>query len=263
VKNDGLEAMLTTQILSRRSFGWDVTLSSASNRNKLVTLGTDATGQPIPPVVGATTRQQPGYPLNGWWQQKILSYSDANHDGIITANEIVVADSATFIGYSIPKIEATLTNGFDLFNHVLRVNALFDYKGGYKQLNGTDRIRCQSRNNCRELSDITAPFWMQARSVALRDHPSHTQVGFMEDASFVRFRELGLTYSLPSRLASHYLDSKSATFTFAARNLHKWTKYTGLDPEDNADAGSTANVASDFQTIPPPTYFIFRLNLGF
>ena len=54
-----------------------------------------------------------------------------------------------------------------------------------------------------------------------------------------------------------------ATATFAVRNLHKWTSYTGIDPEANADAGSTANVASDFQTIPPPTYFIFRLNLAF
>jgi hypothetical protein len=68
---------------------------------------------------------------------------------------------------------------------------------------------------------------------------------------------------VPTRLASRYLASKSATFTFAARNLHKWTKYTGIDPEDNADAGNTFNVASDFQTVPPPTYFILRLNLGF
>ena len=104
---------------------------------------------------------------------------------------------------------------------------------------------------------------MQARNVALRDDPSHTQVGFMEDASFVRFRELSLSYTLPERLSSRYLASKGATATFAVRNLHKWTSYTGIDPEANADAGSTANVASDFQTIPPPTYFIFRLNLAF
>ena len=263
VKNDGLEAMINAQLLSRRALGWDVTLSSSSNRNKLVSLGLDATGKPIPPVIGATIRQQPGYPLNGWWQQRILSWNDANNDGIITANEIRVADSPDFIAYSIPKIEASLTNGFDLLNRSLRVQALFDYKGGYKQLNGTDRIRCQSRNNCRELSDKSAPFWRQARNVALRDDPSHTQVGFMEDASFVRFRELSLSYTLPERLSARYLASKGATATFAVRNLHKWTNYTGIDPEANADAGSTANVASDFQTIPPPTYFIFRLNLAF
>ncbi|HKW08746.1 MAG TPA: hypothetical protein VJO33_00115, partial [Gemmatimonadaceae bacterium] len=65
------------------------------------------------------------------------------------------------------------------------------------------------------------------------------------------------------RWTSRYLAARSTTATFAVRNLHKWTKYTGIDPEDNADAGNTSNIASDFQTIPPPTYFIFRLNVGF
>ena len=36
-----------------------------------------------------------------------------------------------------------------------------------------------------------------------------------------------------------------------------------MDPENNSDVGSTSSVASDFQTMPPPTYFALRLNLGF
>jgi hypothetical protein len=57
--------------------------------------------------------------------------------------------------------------------------------------------------------------------------------------------------------------ARSANLTFSVRNLHVWTDYTGIDPESNADAGSTANLPSDFQTVPPPTYFVFRLNFGF
>jgi hypothetical protein len=54
------------------------------------------------------------------------------------------------------------------------------------------------------------------------------------------------------------------SLNFAARNLHLWTDYRGLDPEIDFQAGASANGApSEFQTIGTPTVFVFRLNLGF
>ena len=50
---------------------------------------------------------------------------------------------------------------------------------------------------------------------------------------------------------------------FSARNLHKWTKYSGIDPESDSDAGSTISTQTDFQAAPPPSYFIFRFNVTF
>ncbi|HEY2065230.1 MAG TPA: SusC/RagA family TonB-linked outer membrane protein [Gemmatimonadaceae bacterium] len=262
VKNAGLEALVQAQVVERARFGWDISLNGSTNANKLVSLGTDATGKPIPPVVGSTIREMPGYPLFGYWQRP-YTYNDANGDGIITLNEIHVADSAVFVGYSTPRYQVSLANGFDLLAKALRINALFDYKGGNKLLNGTERIRCSSRNNCRGASDPSAPLWQQAAAVAVREDPSHTYYGYMEDASFVRFRELSLTYSLPQSVTAHLSTTKSASLTLAARNLHVWTNYTGLDPESNSDVGTTSSVPSDFQAMPTPTYFMLRLNLGF
>ena len=54
--------------------------------------------------------------------------------------------------------------------------------------------------------------------------------------------------------------SHTASLTFAARNLHVWTNYTGVDPESSY---GSLDVPNDFQTAPPPTYFTLRLNLGF
>jgi TonB-linked SusC/RagA family outer membrane protein len=262
VKNAGFEALIQTQIVDRESFGWDISVNGSTNSNKLVTLGTDATGKPIPPIVGTTIRDTPGYPLFGYWQRP-YTYSDANHDGIITLNELHVADSSVFIGASTPRYEISVANGFDLFSKVVRVSALFDYKGGNKLLNGTERIRCSSRNNCRGASDSTASLAQQAAAVAVRESPSHTYYGYMEDASFVRLRELSVTYTLPHSVLLHMSGARSASLTFAARNLHVWTKYTGLDPESNSDAGSTSTVPSDFQAMPPPSYFMLRLSVDF
>jgi hypothetical protein len=166
VKNAGFEGLLSAQLLDLRNVSWDMTLSGSSNANKLLSLGVDASGRPLPPQVGATTRNQPGYPLFGYWQRRYTFADTAKADGIISANEIDVADSATFIAYSAPRFETSLSTGVDLFNRKLRINALFDHKGGFSLLNGTERIRCQSRNNCFGTYSKDAPLSIQARAVA-------------------------------------------------------------------------------------------------
>lgn len=263
VQNTGFETTVNALLVDSPKFGWDATLSYSANGNKLVSLGTDAQGRPLPSQVGTTFRNQPGYPLFGYWQRKIRSYADKNGDGIITLDEITVDDSNTFVGYSIPRYEATLNNGFDLLNKRLRLSFLFDYKGGYSLLNGTERIRCTGRNNCAGAYNKDASLFEQARAVAVREHPSRTQAGYMEDVSFVRLRELSVRYQLPASLLSRSRFAKDASLSFSMRNVRKWTKYTGIDPEANSDAGTTANLPSDFQALGPPTYYILRLNLGF
>ena len=254
VKNAGIEGLINAQLVDSRRFAWDATFSASSNANKLVDLG------PVPPIVGTLIQERAGYPLFGWWSRPITGYSDANGDGILSVNEVTVGDTAVYLGYSAPRYEMSLNNGFDVFNRTLRISTLFDYKGGYLGDNDTDRIRCQNRLNCREEADASALFAHQARVVALRDNAARTQAGFIEDGAFVRFRELSVTYAAPRDLAKRVFRSESASLTFAARNLHVWTKYSGVDPE--ASYGS-ANVPNDFQTAPPPTYFTLRLNLGF
>ena len=262
VKNAGLEGLLSAQILDRRSFSWDMTLSGSTNANKLLTLGVDAQGRPLPPQVGTTTRNQPGYPLFGYWQRR-YTFQDKNTDGMITLNELTLDDSSTFIAYSAPRFETALQTGVDLFQHKLRVTGTFDHKGGYSLLNGTERIRCQSRNNCFGTYSKDAPLWMQARAVAVRESPGNTQFGFMENGTFTRFRELTATWTLPQAIVSKVGTAHDASLTFSARNLHKWTKYTGIDPESDSDAGSTISTQTDFQAAPPPSYFILRLNITF
>ncbi len=256
VRNTGFEGLISTQLVDRKSVGWDVTLNGSTTSNKVLSLGAG-----VPPIIlGFLNQDRKGYPANGYWQRPILSYTDANHDGFITANELVVGDSFVYRGSSVPKHEAVLTNGFDFFNKRIRVQGLFDYKGGYLLDNDTERIRCSTRLNCRGLQDPTASLKEQARTVAVRDHASHTQDGYLEDASFVRFRELSVTLTASERIA-RLVRATSASLTLSGRNLHVWTKYTGIDPESNFT--TEADIPSDFQTAPPPSYFVIRLNLGF
>lgn len=255
VRNKGWEALVRAEIVSRTSLGWDVTFTGSANDNKLVSLGG------VPPITSATLHQKEGFPLNGWWSRRLISYEDANNDGIIAVSEIVVSDTAEFHGYSAPRREVTIVNGFEFWQRRLRVSGMLDYKGGHLVYNNTERIRCASRFNCSGLINPQASLFEQARTVMVREHPSRSVAGFFEKGDFWRFRELAVSLVVPDTWVGRFLNGRNATATLAARNLGVfWTKYTGVDPEA---FGSTANAPSSFQAFAPPTYFSFRLNLGF
>ncbi len=260
VRNSGFEALVTAQLISTRSFGFDLLLNASRNNNKLVSLG----GQP---TIGVTQQQRQGYPLYGWWSRQLTGFEDKNGNGIIEYNansslsEISVTDTSVFIGNSLPRTEMSLTSGLDLFNKSVRVTALVDYKGGYKVYNNTERIRCASRFNCSALVNPDASFADQARVVMVREHPSRSVAGFFEDGDFLRFRELALSYYVPDSFARRVLRGRSLVATASVRNVGMiWTKYTGVDPEA---FGTTGDSPSSFQAFGPPTYFALRFTFGF
>jgi TonB-linked SusC/RagA family outer membrane protein len=267
VKNAGLETVLNGQIIDRARLGWDVTLSYSHNSNKLVTLGTDPTGKPIPPIINTTTRQIESYPINGYWARP-YTWTDANGDGIITPDEVTVAstggpqnDGYQFAGYSQPRDEVTLQNGFDLLRRVVRVSALFDYKGGSSLFNNEEGFLCPQTTSCPETSTLHPELWRAARAVAVRDKGAlNTSWGYMEPLQFWRFRELSVTYTLSDRLASKITKGRGASLTFGARNLHVWTKWTATDPEQNYSQNDTQ---ATLLTAGPPRYYTVRLTLRY
>jgi hypothetical protein len=270
VTNTGFEALVTGQIVDLPSFGFDLSVTYSANNNELKKMGVDQAGQPLPPIINTTWRAQPGYPLFGFWAQPILGWQDKDGNGILTynadptLNEVFIGKDTIFRGYSTPRYTATIVPGFDLLNRKLRLQSLFDYKGGNLYYNNTERIRCASRNNCNGLMNPNASFQEQAMAVAHLVSPSTTLDGFFQPGAFVRWREMSATYSLPSQFAAKYMRADRASVNFAARNLHVWTKYRGLDPEvDRLSGGSNNAPPEEFQTMGIPTYFVLRLNLGF
>ncbi|MEN9507925.1 MAG: hypothetical protein RLZZ621_488, partial [Gemmatimonadota bacterium] len=260
VRNRGIEALISAQLIQRQRFGLDVQLNLSHNDNLLQSLG----GQP---TIGTTQQQRAGYPLYGWWSRQLTGYEDKNGNGIIEYNasaalsEITVTDTNVFIGYSTPRTEAAFTTGVDLFNKSLRLSAMVDYKGGMKVYNNSERIRCASRLNCQAIADKNAPLFEQARAVMVREHPSRSVAGYFEDGDFIRFRELNATYKIPDELAGRLFRGRNLTATASVRNLGiLWTKFTGVDPEA---FGTTGDAPSSFQAFGPPTFFALRLSFGF
>lgn len=79
--------------------------------------------------------------------------------------------------------------------------------------------------------------------VALYSAASPVDV-FVEDASFVKLRELSLRYRLPTGLARvvNRLGGESMSVSLIGRNLLTFTRYKGYDPE----VGSVLNRLDSF-----------------
>lgn len=262
VKNAGWEASVGGQILERRQLGLDFHVSTSLNANKVVTLGA------IPPTLGTTNWVVAGYPIRGLFARPITGWQDKNGDGILTysadptKNEVFVGPDTIFRGYAEPRYLTSLTGGIDLFNKRLRIQNLFDWRGGNLWYNNTERIRCVSRNNCNGLMNPNASFAEQAMVVATLYDPSKTLDGFLQPGAFVKWREMSAALTLPTTIAAK-LRAQTASLVFTARNLATWTKYRGSDPESDFLTGEGGDAPSEFQTFAQPSYFVLRLNLGF
>jgi len=262
IKNAGLEVTLGGQLVDNRALGIDFHLATSLNANKVVSLGNTAT------QVGTTNWVAAGYPIRGLFARPIEWYKDRNGDGILTYNadsaltEVYVGKDTIFRGYAEPRYMTSFTSGVELFHRLLRIQNLFDWRGGNKWYNNNERIRCVSRQNCNGLNNPAASFAEQAMVVADLNDPSHTLDGYLQPGAFVKWREISATLTLPSALASR-IRAQSANVSFSARNLHTWTHYRGIDPEGDFAAGNGGDSPSEFESFAAPSYFILRLNLGF
>jgi len=270
--NWGHEATLNAQLYSTSRLGVDVTLTGSHNSNKWlnVGLGNDASGNPIIIGAGQQTQQRPGYPLNAQFYRKYW-YNDDNGDGILDQSEVHVsggnADTAlAFRGYNFPRDLFSVQTGLDLLDKKLRVNASFDYKGGGNSVDGANNFQCNTGPfACRETQDKTAPLWMQARAVAKTYGTNGIKAGasgYYQPNQFWKFRELSAVVFLPKMVTSRIFAEQGSTLVLSARNLAKWTSFSGIDPEANYGVNASEN-QNEFQTAAAPTYYTLRLNLKF
>lgn len=260
-ENQGVEVGITAAKDLTSSISVDGALSFSRNVNKLLQLGS-VNGKPIPTIINGEQRDSVGFPLFGFWDRAITGFKDLNGDGIIEPNEVTVTPTAVYLGSSIPKTNITLNAGVNFAHNRLRLGGQFDYRGDYKVYNLTERFRCAGAGfNCAGINNPKDNLFDQARAVAATTAAlGSTQAGYIEDGTFLKLRELSLTYYAPDRWAQ-YIGAQHMQFALTGRNLLKWTNYTGLDPE--VDGNGQSDLVDDFLTAPPVRTIALRVTVNF
>ena len=85
---------------------------------------------------------------------------------------------------------------------------------------------------------------------------------FVEDASYVRLKNVALSYRLPQQTVEKLMMDEFKVFV-AGTNLLTFTNYSGADPEVNSIDGSTVSQGLDFFTFPQVRTVSLGINATF
>jgi len=275
--NKGFEFVLNTDNLVGQ-FKWKTSLNASTNNNKI----TDLQGQVIEGGLANMSRAVEGQPLGTFFTVEYAGVDPKNGDALFYKNtknadgsidrsttNIYSQAQRTVVGSPLPKWVAGVTNtfsykGFELsvfFNGVFGNKLNFYGVGRFSSANG----RFEDNQTVNQLAAWTPKntntIVPQAR--LFFNNGAQASSRFIEDGSYVRLRNVTFAYNLPKSLISKIKLSNVRLYV-TGQNLLTFTKYSGWDPEVNADDVVT-NIALgyDFYTSPQAKTFMGGLNISF
>jgi TonB-linked SusC/RagA family outer membrane protein len=268
VSNHGVELAATVEALRRESLTWEITATLSTNADRIDDLGG------LSPIPAPGQNNIVGYPIGGYFAKRVVS---ADRDPTTHLATNVLCDGGpgqapvpcataplVFIGTPTPKATGAIGNTVTLFQR-LRLYALVDFKRGHRLFNGVEQLRCDGAIGV-GLCDANyhperySPLYLAELSAT--DNAAGLNDVFIQDASFVKLREVSASYTLPENWLRRAGISR-AVITLAARELHTWTRYRGVDPEVNAVNSATSATALDQGLIPPLSQAVATINLTF
>ena len=182
-------------------------------------------------------------------------------DGKITNDDVYVFGAMTAPASGALNLQARWKNfdmtanfNFVLGGHIMNQPALTNLYGSKDNRFGANRMAfvkdCFSpyRWTNGELEFVNDPAELKKLNANAKYWSPTSMVGllvdkYLEDASFLRLRNLSIGYSLPANVARK-IAMKSARIYVTATNLFTLTKYTGLNPEVSFGSSTTPGVDS-------------------
>lgn len=287
VSNKGWEFTLSSKNFTG-AFRWNTDFNISFDKNKVLALGPK--GDPIivtspsfSPQTHITQIGQPlasfyGYDAIGVYRDQAdlnasphvagakpgdLKFRDVNGDGIISSLD------QTTIGTNHPEYTFGMTNTFSYKDFELSV--LVDGAQNFQVLNGARRnIGLVSGSYSRR--DVLGR-WQSptnpgdGRTPRANTAPTGGNVSFVstlliEDASFVRIRNINLRYHFPKSIIGRSPLQNASVF-FSVQNAFTFTKYKGYNPEQSLNGASSLTPGVDFNGYPIARVMTFGVNVTF
>ncbi|GAA4435918.1 TonB-dependent receptor [Ravibacter arvi] len=259
VVNKGIEFSVSSDNLTGElKWSTDFNITRNLNNVKMLAKGDTLYRGYTASGVGATNAILAGQPLGTFWGLKFLGvdpatgnalYEDINGDGKISSEDGQV------IGNAQPDFYGGLTNrisykGFDL-------SILLHFMYGNKVLNLTKQSLLNAGEDIETNQEIAAlRRWRKEGDVT--DVPryelgntynNYQSSRFVEDASFLRLKNVVVGYTLPARWVQRVWLQNARVFV-TGTNLWTLKRYSGVDPEVSTLDGSTSAQGIDLYTLP-------------
>lgn len=271
LENRGVEILLSGAPVKTKDFEWNLTAIWNHNRNKALDIGQSlilystnsgapvaiANGQPIgffygtffaKDANGNEIKNANGIPLTELGTQNgAMNYTpgrDAN--GLPTGSSLQKK-----IGDPNPDWTGTLTNDFrykrwNLHTQLDAVQGGSVFNADFRTRQGVDNGKVAEQEDRGQL-----PRGYIAGVYAIQEWR-------IDDGSFVKLRELSLSYNI-----GKVKGIRDLTVSVGGRNLYSWDHYKGYDPEVNAAGQSTILRGIDFGTVPAPRTYNVAIRAKF
>ncbi|SMO38569.1 SusC/RagA family TonB-linked outer membrane protein [Solitalea koreensis] len=248
LRNQGVELGLTFIPFEKTNFKWNFHTGFWLNRSKMLELD-------IPPFnVGGFSNTLGSFRIEqGKSPTQIVGLDDTNGDG--------VSDGVFVLGNSEPRFQMNFANEFVIYKNVTLSFLLhWKYKGDninlsqfLNDLGGTshDYDRDDDGNGVNNATQ-------RINSVGV------TSRIFVQDASYVRLRDIGLYYTFPSSMMKDTFKGvvSSIKLGLSATNLFTITPYDSYDPEvSNFGTGFSSNV--EVTPYPSAKRMFFHISVDF
>jgi TonB-linked SusC/RagA family outer membrane protein len=229
LRNRGVEAALTLSPIRSTDVNWIFRTTFFANRSKITRLDV------------------PAFETGGF--RTSLGVFRIEQDSSATQ----IFGSEGKVGDANPDFQMSFSSDIDVKRFTF--GFLFDWKQGGDVINLTELLYDAFSNSAD---------WNEGGEERFAEFVSGKTQPYVQDGSYLKLREVSLSYNLPERFTTSLFGSsvRYARLTLSGRNLLRFTGYRGLDPEVS-NFGNQAIVRNiDVAPFPPSRSFFFSVDLG-
>ena len=238
MSNKGVELDLTLEIVKSRNVDVTLRANHSINKNRIEDLGS-VTEYPF-----GTGIIKKGLPFGTHYSYAYLGADPASGrpiykrpDGTPTTN---ISEAGQFhdFGSFLPVQQGGFSA--DLRFQKITISAFFSYQFDVRRYNNIQNWVTQGdavyTGAVTQSQVLLTDQWQKPGDVKMLQSPAHSRQFTsydIADASFLRFRNLSVSYALPEIKAGKTRIIKSSRFYIQAQNIAIWSPWSGLDPEDD------------------------------
>jgi TonB-linked SusC/RagA family outer membrane protein len=275
VTNKGVELMADfTPVRLANGFEWNIVANYGKNENEVVELAGDAETLVLGTYYGLSVQAHKGEPYGSFYGSTYVRDGDGNI--VVGSNGVPLRNSdPSLLGHYAPDWTGGLRNSFRYKGASLSV--LLDTKQGGKVYSVTNSYGRKSGTLIESLRG-REDSWDQGmvvpgvkvvgtdtvpNDIVVLAQIYHRQIQpineeYVYDASFIKLREVTLSYVLPQSLTSR-LNVSNATVALIGRNLWLHDNVPNIDPETAFDAGNVQGL--EYGQVPTAKSFGFSISV--
>ena len=269
--NKGYEAAISAIPVQLRDFTWNTRVAYQSNKQEIKNLPTYVPPFAVGGSFGASFGRnyiRAGSRTTAIWGNAPVEIANGQvvrilpKGAYVETPELVGGVRDTIIGDANPDFQMFFTNQMQYKR--IGLSFLLDWRKGGDVANMTHLLWDEGGQS----RDYDAPSPVDGMPLGQYQYDSWRGGSdarmYIEDGSFVKLREVQVSFDLPASLYSR-LSSRvsSVRLQLLGRNLGTWTDYWGLDPEFNNFGNTNLNRFIDLAPYPPAKQFYLGFDIGF